>query len=114
DPQGQRRAGARRRSRSRLRGAPADGLDAADPGDRRASPRRDGAPPPAGRGLALLAALYTSRCPVSEGNWSTNVIETIDVIGAGRVGSAVSARLRERGLTLAAEGADLVLLCVPD
>ena len=37
------------------------------------------------------------------------------VIGTrGRVGSAVSARLRERGLTLREEGAGLVVLCVPD
>jgi predicted short-subunit dehydrogenase-like oxidoreductase (DUF2520 family) len=43
-----------------------------------------------------------------------DVIESIHVIGAGRVGSAVSARLRERGVTLAEDGADLVLLCVPD
>jgi predicted short-subunit dehydrogenase-like oxidoreductase (DUF2520 family) len=43
-----------------------------------------------------------------------HVIETINVIGSGRVGSAVSARLRERGVGVAAEGAGLVLLCVPD
>ena len=43
------------------------------------------------------------------------MIETVKVVGAsGRVGSAVSARLRERGLRLAQEGAELVLLCVPD
>jgi predicted short-subunit dehydrogenase-like oxidoreductase (DUF2520 family) len=43
------------------------------------------------------------------------VIETVQVVGAsGRVGSAVAARLRERGLTLLDEGAELVLLCVPD
>jgi predicted short-subunit dehydrogenase-like oxidoreductase (DUF2520 family) len=42
------------------------------------------------------------------------MIERIQVIGAGRVGSAVSARLRERGLSLAGDGADVVLLCVPD
>jgi len=42
------------------------------------------------------------------------MIETIQVIGAGRVGSAVSARLRERGLSLVDGGADVVLLCVPD
>jgi predicted short-subunit dehydrogenase-like oxidoreductase (DUF2520 family) len=42
------------------------------------------------------------------------VIETIKVIGAGRVGSAVASRLRERGLPPVDEGADLVLLCVPD
>jgi predicted short-subunit dehydrogenase-like oxidoreductase (DUF2520 family) len=43
------------------------------------------------------------------------MIETIRVIGArGRVGSAVSARLRERGVPLDAPEPDLVLLCVPD
>jgi predicted short-subunit dehydrogenase-like oxidoreductase (DUF2520 family) len=42
------------------------------------------------------------------------VLRTIHVIGYGRVGSAVSARLRERGLELRDEEADLVLLCVPD
>jgi predicted short-subunit dehydrogenase-like oxidoreductase (DUF2520 family) len=41
------------------------------------------------------------------------MIETVDVIGArGRVGSAVSARLVARGLS--GQGADVVLLCVPD
>jgi predicted short-subunit dehydrogenase-like oxidoreductase (DUF2520 family) len=42
------------------------------------------------------------------------VIETVRVVGAGRVGSAVSARLRERGIELREDGAELVLLCVPD
>lgn len=43
------------------------------------------------------------------------MIDTIHVIGAnGRVGSAVCARLRERGVRLADDGAELVLLCVPD
>jgi predicted short-subunit dehydrogenase-like oxidoreductase (DUF2520 family) len=42
------------------------------------------------------------------------VIEPIRVIGAGRVGTAVAARLRERGIVLSDEGAELVLLCVPD
>jgi predicted short-subunit dehydrogenase-like oxidoreductase (DUF2520 family) len=41
-------------------------------------------------------------------------IESVHVIGAGRVGSAVSARLAERGVELREEGAELVLLCVPD
>jgi predicted short-subunit dehydrogenase-like oxidoreductase (DUF2520 family) len=42
------------------------------------------------------------------------LIENIHIIGAsGRVGSAVSARLRERGVALR-EPAELVLLCVPD
>jgi predicted short-subunit dehydrogenase-like oxidoreductase (DUF2520 family) len=41
-------------------------------------------------------------------------IETVNVIGRGRVGSAVAARLEERGVDLREEGADVVLLCVPD
>jgi predicted short-subunit dehydrogenase-like oxidoreductase (DUF2520 family) len=41
------------------------------------------------------------------------VFENINVIGSGRVGSAIAARLRERGLTVGDEG-QLVLLCVPD
>jgi predicted short-subunit dehydrogenase-like oxidoreductase (DUF2520 family) len=48
-------------------------------------------------------------------NWSTNrMIERIDVIGSGRVGSAVASRLQERGVTLTDENPELVLLCVPD
>lgn len=43
------------------------------------------------------------------------MIETVQVVGAsGRVGSAVSARLGERGVRLREDGAELVLLCVPD
>lgn len=43
------------------------------------------------------------------------MIESIRVIGAdGRVGSAVSARLAERGVVLDADKPELVLLCVPD
>ncbi len=43
------------------------------------------------------------------------MIESVNVIGArGRVGSAVSARLEERGVELRGRGAELVLLCVPD
>ena len=42
------------------------------------------------------------------------MIERAHVIGAGRVGSAIAARLRERGLDGGPDGADLVLLCVPD
>ena len=41
------------------------------------------------------------------------MFETVNVIGSGRVGSAVSARLRERGIAVG-EDAGLVLLCVPD
>ena len=42
------------------------------------------------------------------------MIERAHVIGAGRVGSAMAARLRERGLDLDAGDPELVLLCVPD
>ncbi|HET9507228.1 MAG TPA: Rossmann-like and DUF2520 domain-containing protein [Gaiellaceae bacterium] len=42
------------------------------------------------------------------------MIETVHVVGAGRVGSALAARLAERGVRLGQEPAELVLLCVPD
>ena len=43
------------------------------------------------------------------------MVDTVTVVGAGgRAGSAISARLRERGLALLEHDADLVLLCVPD
>jgi predicted short-subunit dehydrogenase-like oxidoreductase (DUF2520 family) len=41
------------------------------------------------------------------------VFESVHVIGSGRVGSAVDARLRERGVAVC-DDAELVLLCVPD
>jgi predicted short-subunit dehydrogenase-like oxidoreductase (DUF2520 family) len=41
-------------------------------------------------------------------------LDIVNVIGSGRVGSAVASRLRERGIAVRAEGAELVLLCVPD
>jgi predicted short-subunit dehydrogenase-like oxidoreductase (DUF2520 family) len=41
------------------------------------------------------------------------VFESVTIIGSGRVGSAVAARLRERGVAVEPE-ADLVVLCVPD
>jgi predicted short-subunit dehydrogenase-like oxidoreductase (DUF2520 family) len=42
------------------------------------------------------------------------MIERAHVIGAGRVGSAIAARLRERGLDVGADDPELVVLCVPD
>lgn len=42
------------------------------------------------------------------------MIQRVRVIGAGRVGSAIAARLRERGIDLRADDAELVILCVPD
>jgi predicted short-subunit dehydrogenase-like oxidoreductase (DUF2520 family) len=41
------------------------------------------------------------------------VFDSVTIIGSGRVGSAVAARLRERGVRVE-EDADLVALCVPD
>ena len=41
------------------------------------------------------------------------MFNSVRVIGSGRVGSAVSARLEERGIAVAEHG-ELVLLCVPD
>ena len=42
------------------------------------------------------------------------MIERVHVIGWGRVGSAVSARLSERGVAVGEDDPDVVLLCVPD
>jgi predicted short-subunit dehydrogenase-like oxidoreductase (DUF2520 family) len=42
------------------------------------------------------------------------VIDRVHVIGSGRVGSAVTARLRERGVGVGEDDPDVVLLCVPD
>jgi predicted short-subunit dehydrogenase-like oxidoreductase (DUF2520 family) len=41
------------------------------------------------------------------------MLENVNVIGRGRVGSALAARLEERGVELR-DDAELVLLCVPD
>jgi predicted short-subunit dehydrogenase-like oxidoreductase (DUF2520 family) len=57
---------------------------------------------------------YTTFSPVSAWNWSHEMIDRAHVIGAGRVGSALAARLRERGVELSADRPELVLLCVPD
>ena len=42
------------------------------------------------------------------------MIETVHVIGSGRVGSAVAARLSGRGVAVGEDDPDVVLLCVPD
>ena len=41
------------------------------------------------------------------------MFDKVTVIGAGRAGSAIAARLRERGIAVGEDG-DLRLLCVPD
>jgi predicted short-subunit dehydrogenase-like oxidoreductase (DUF2520 family) len=42
------------------------------------------------------------------------MFRTIEVIGSGRVGAAVAARLHERGIDVVDAAAELALLCVPD
>ena len=42
------------------------------------------------------------------------MFENVNVIGRGRVGSSIAARLEERGIPLRDDGAELTLLCVPD
>jgi predicted short-subunit dehydrogenase-like oxidoreductase (DUF2520 family) len=42
------------------------------------------------------------------------MVDSVNVIGRGRVGSALAARLEERGLALREDDAELTLLCVPD
>jgi predicted short-subunit dehydrogenase-like oxidoreductase (DUF2520 family) len=42
------------------------------------------------------------------------MFESVQIVGRGRVGSAIAARLEERGVSVRDDGAELVLLCVPD
>jgi predicted short-subunit dehydrogenase-like oxidoreductase (DUF2520 family) len=42
------------------------------------------------------------------------MVKNVNVIGRGRVGSALAARLRERGIEWRDDEAELALLCVPD
>ena len=42
------------------------------------------------------------------------MFDSVHVIGLGRVGSAVTARLRERGVTVGDDAPELIILCVPD
>jgi predicted short-subunit dehydrogenase-like oxidoreductase (DUF2520 family) len=42
------------------------------------------------------------------------VFESVQIVGAGRVGSALAGRLSERGIEVGGDEPDLVLLCVPD
>ncbi len=42
------------------------------------------------------------------------MFEKVNVIGRGRVGSAIAARLAERGMAVAGDHPELVVLCVPD
>src|SRR4051812_37529178 len=65
--------------------------------------------------MGLIFALFWRRTEVDtiyEG--SNRMFTSVQIIGHGRVGSALAARLRERGLELAASSPELVVLCVPD
>ena len=42
------------------------------------------------------------------------MVEPVHIVGAGRVGSALAARLRERGVALREHDPELILLAVPD
>jgi predicted short-subunit dehydrogenase-like oxidoreductase (DUF2520 family) len=42
------------------------------------------------------------------------MVDSVNVIGRGRVGTAMASRLLERDVDVCDEGAELVLLCVPD
>jgi predicted short-subunit dehydrogenase-like oxidoreductase (DUF2520 family) len=42
------------------------------------------------------------------------MFESVQIVGRGRVGSAIAARLAERGVSVRDDAAELVLLCVPD
>ena len=42
------------------------------------------------------------------------MFDSIHVIGAGRAGSAIAARLRERGVAVSPDAPELIILCVPD
>ncbi|MCA1682864.1 MAG: DUF2520 domain-containing protein, partial [Actinobacteria bacterium] len=53
------------------------------------------------------------KCPVSATELELRVFRSIKVIGSGRVGSALTARLHERGIAVDEDG-EVVLLCVPD
>jgi predicted short-subunit dehydrogenase-like oxidoreductase (DUF2520 family) len=58
---------------------------------------------------------YTPAARYPETELEQEMFERIQVIGAGgRVGTAVSARLAERGVLVTDEDPQLVLLCVPD
>src|SRR6266545_5041715 len=61
--------------------------------------------------VAVPVYPFGARYPLR--NWSDKVFDSVTVIGSGRVGSAVAARLGERGIAVEPD-ADLVLLCVPD
>ena len=42
------------------------------------------------------------------------MFESVQIVGRGRVGSAIAARLEERGASVLEAGAELILICVPD
>jgi predicted short-subunit dehydrogenase-like oxidoreductase (DUF2520 family) len=64
--------------------------------------------------LGQFGRVYCSVPGIRYGAGATEVLNRIHIIGSGRVGSAVSARLTERGFAVGADEPQLVVLCVPD
>jgi predicted short-subunit dehydrogenase-like oxidoreductase (DUF2520 family) len=64
--------------------------------------------------LGQFRRVYWCVPGIRYGAGATEVLNRIHIIGSGRVGSAVSARLTERGFALGADDPELVVLCVPD
>src|SRR5207247_7845473 len=81
-------------------------LPASSPGNEHRTPATSGIPPSPPTQVRF-------GCPVSGRELEREMFESVNVIGRGRVGSAVAARLEERGVELREDG-ELVLLCVPD
>src|SRR6266511_4241442 len=65
------------------------------------------------RDARVAAPVYAFGARYPLWNWSAKVFDSVTIIGSGRVGSAVGARLRERGVAVQPD-AGLVLICVPD
>src|SRR5204863_5062144 len=63
--------------------------------------------------LTVRMPVY-SKLPGIHGGAGATDVNRINVIGSGRVGAAVAARVRERGVDVDSGDPELVLLCVPD
>ena len=72
---------------------------------------------PAWAPIRVAQRRYSPRVPgIRYGAGATEVLNRIHIIGSGRVGSAVSARLQRAwpGSSGGGRASELVLLCVPD
>src|ERR1035437_6619861 len=81
------------------------------------------------RAAVFMGTNYPARAPVSRVRehprrapkslrlsriYREKMFQRISIVGRGRVGSAIAARLRQRGVDVDSDRPDLVLLCVPD